>query len=246
MSVVRLSLVLAFVTAATCQAAQPPMVTSYKTVLIAGDGSLAVFDNAVNAMANRLRAAHTSSGADMQILSGSKQVINAGFARAATPENIVAALQHMRPRPGQGCFVYATSHGAEGFGIVLGLTDEAIDPKDLDEALQQGCGNAPTAIVMSGCFTGIYAHPPVTRPNRIILTAARPDRTSFGCHAGRTYTVFDKCLLDSFDQAGDWKQAFATARSCVSAEERRGHVIPSEPQAWFGSGVADLPLPTRP
>jgi hypothetical protein len=99
---------------------------------------------------------------------------------------------------------------------------------------------------MSGCFTGIFAQPPMTRPNRVILTAARPDRTSFGCGAGRTYTVYDACLLDSMAKGGTWETAYAAIRACVVAEERREGATPSEPQAYFGVEVTNLRLPTSP
>jgi hypothetical protein len=212
----------------------------YKAVLIAGDASLPVFDNAVSGVGTRLLTLGGIDQADIRRLSASPSV-----AEAATPDNILNAIASMRPKAGQSCFVYATSHGAEGFGFVLGLTDEFISPQDLDAALLRGCRGVPTVVVISACFSGIYARPPMTRPNRIVLTAARPDRTSFGCHAGREYTVYDKCLLAAFDAGGSWKQAYASIRQCVGLEERREHVLPSEPQAWFGPMVANMALPVR-
>ncbi len=223
-----------------------PARSGYDTVLIAGDGSLAVFDNAVSGVATRLAAMGGASPARVRRLSASPDVIATQGARAAIPENILQTVAGMHPAPGRACFVYATSHGAEGFGFVLGLTDEFISPQALDAALRQGCGDAPTAVVISACFSGIYARPPMTRPNRIILTAARPDRSSFGCHAGRVFTVYDRCLLAAFDVGGTWKQAYALIRRCVAVEERRERVVPSEPQAWFGAAVADMALPVAP
>jgi hypothetical protein len=140
--------------------------------------------------------------------------------------------------------VFATSHGGKNEGLWLSASEDFLTPRALDQALLAGCGDAPTAVVISACFSGIFAQPPMTRANRIVLTAARPDRTSFGCHAGRTYTVYDQCLLAAFARSGSWKAAYASIRTCVAAEEEREQVTPSEPQGWFGAEVADLPLPT--
>jgi hypothetical protein len=226
-------------------AASAPAATTYKAVLIAGDGRLRVFDNAVTSVGRRLRDRGGSAPGDIQRLSAAPAVFAAGGVRSATLDHVLGAIAAMRPRAGQGCFVFATSHGSEEFGLSLQLNNEFLNPGALDRALVQGCGDAPTVVIMSGCFTGIFAQPPMTRPNRVVLTAARPDRTSFGCGAGRVYTAFDKCLLDAMDAGGTWPGAYASVQRCVVAEERRNHATPSEPQAWFGPAVAGLPLPMQ-
>ena len=223
--------------------AQPP---AFKVVEIAGDGSLPVFDNAVAALDARLLADGADTQADAQQLSAARPLVDHRRARPATVAQIVRAVAAMKPGPGQGCLVFATSHGVQHAGLYLSLRDEVLTPQALDRALLQGCGDAPTAVVVSSCFSGSFARPPMTRANRVILTAARPDRTSFGCQAGRVYTVYDKCLLDSLGQDRGWMEAYASIRGCVATEERREGAMPSEPQAWFGARAASVPWPTRP
>lgn len=210
----------------------------YKAVLIAGDGSLPVFDNAMDGVAVDLRRA--GAAADIVRLSGS----GAGRALPATLGNVVEAIAAMHPAAGQGCLVFATSHGVHGGGLYLSAEEEVLTPAVLDRALRAGCGSAPTAVVVSSCFSGSFAQAPMTRPNRVILTAARLDRTSFGCGAGETYTVYDRCLLGRLGKRGTWPAAYDAIRGCVSAEERREGVTPSLPQAWFGGAVAGLAVPT--
>jgi len=229
------------VTAAAREPASAP--TGYKAVLVAGDASLPVFDNAVASVAARLRERGVAKD-DIQLLSAAPGVVAREGARPASLDGVLDAISTMAPGAGQGCFVFATSHGAPGAGLVLAATHEVLDPAALDAALAEGCGTAPTVVVISACFSGLYARAPMTRPNRIVLTAARPDRTSFGCGAGYTYTVYDRCLLDALGGGGTWRQAYAAIRRCVSAVERQGRFEPSEPQAWFGPAVGDLALPT--
>ena len=164
------------------------------------------------------------------------------MARAATLEGVLAAVGAMRPAAGQACLVYATSHGVPGQGLYLSAQEEALTPAALDRALAVGCGRAPTVVIVSSCFSGLFAQGPMARPNRTILTAARADRTSFGCGAGRTHTVYDRCLLDSLGRDQTWPAVFAAVRRCVTAEERREGVAASLPQAWFGTGASKLRL----
>ena len=217
---------------------RPDMV--FKAVLIAGDGSLPVFDNAVTAVDGWFAA----TGGSIDRLSALKPKV-AGRTVPATLDRVVAAIAALHPAPGQGCLVFATSHGVQHEGLYLSLRDEVLTPRALDRALVQGCGAAPTVVIVSSCFSGSFARPPMARANRVVLTAARADRTSFGCQAGRVFTVYDKCLIDALDREPSWRQAYAFIAGCVRAEEQREDVLPSQPQAWFGAAVASLPLPAK-
>ena len=79
-------------------------------------------------------------------------------------------------------------------------------------------------------------------PNRIVLTAARADRPSFGCAAERTYTVYDSCLLGALPHATTWRGIFIETKGCVELRERQLDAEPSHPQASFGAAVKTLPL----
>ncbi len=228
--------VLAALALAACgpAAAQPGGPAPYTAVLVAGDDSLPVFDNAVNEVAALLGRA--GAAAEVQRLSASPSTPGV---RTASLEGVLRAVRAMRPAPGQACLVYATSHGVSGQGLFLAAEREVLTPALLGRALDAGCGAAPTVVVVSSCFSGLFTQGAMARPNRVVLTAARADRTSFGCGAGRTYTVYDKCLLDHLGDGG-WPQVHAALRRCVAAEERREGADPSLPQALFGRGTAGL------
>jgi hypothetical protein len=237
----RLALVwLALTTAAF--AADAPTPVHYKAVLIAGDWSAAAFDHATAAMQERLHALP----ADLQRLSATRGVAARNGVQSSTLGHVLADIEHMHPATGEGCFVFATSHGAYNAGLVLVPSQDFLTPAALDHALDIGCGNAPTVVIISACFSGSFAKPPMTRANRVILTAARDDRTSFGCGAGFQYTVYDRCLLQAVDHSAAWPAAYDMIKTCVATQEKAYHVKASEPQASFGEAVAGLPLPGRP
>ena len=78
-------------------------------------------------------------------------------------------------------------------------------------------------------------------PNRVILTAARDDRPSFGCNADRTFTVFDQCVLASLDGGLRWQSVMDKARGCVADNEAAlGVEAPSQPQISVGAEVSGL------
>ena len=236
-------------TIATTAFAQPqpgvPANPRYKAVLIAGDRSSPAFDHATDAMRAMLVARQVAP-ADIQRLSASRAAAFRLDVRSSTLAHVLSAIERLHPAPGQGCFVFATSHGAYDEGLVLVPSQNFLTPAALDAALTAGCGDAPTVAIISGCFSGGFAAPPMARANRIILTAAREDRPSFGCGAGFQYTFYDRCLLRAMDGAPTWMAAYGTIRTCVTARERAMHVPPSEPRAWFGESVRDTAIPRPP
>ncbi|MBV9585498.1 MAG: peptidase C13, partial [Alphaproteobacteria bacterium] len=127
--------------------------------------------------------------------------------------------------------------------VFLAYADEILTPVALATALSGACARVPTVVIVSSCYSGSFARGAMAAPNRIILTAARADRPSFGCQADRTYTVFDECLLAALARARLWRAVFDGSVGCVRQREAQLHVLPSEPQHFFGAKVRDLPVP---
>jgi len=137
-----------------------------------------------------------------------------------------------------GCLLYFTSHGMPE-GMTLGL-EGLLSPAQLNTLVEDWCGPRPTVVVVSACFSGVFV-PALAAPNRMVVTAARPDRSSFGCSADATYPYFDGCVLESLPDADDFVHLASLARQCVSARERAEHLWPpSEPQVKVGKDVEDL------
>src|SRR5439155_12544483 len=213
----------------------------WQAVLAAGDRAEPVFDNAVAALSSWL----TGRG----VLPGDIHRLSASPARAELPaepasaQQLLGRIASLPARPGDRCLIFVTSHGEHGEGLVLAYAEEFLTPAALANVLWGGCANAPTVVIASGCYSGSFAAGPMPAPNRIILTAARADRPSFGCQADRTYTVFDECLLAALPRALRWQGVFETSLACVRQREREMGVLPSEPRHFFGERVRDLTVP---
>jgi hypothetical protein len=155
-------------------------------------------------------------------------------------EAIYGALEDLTQRATGGCLVYITSHGVPE-GVVV---DEAILPPGiLGAMLDQTCGERPTVVVISACFSGVFVKP-LARRNRMVMTAARADRTSFGCGEADRYPYFDECVLREMPTAGNFAALGPAVRTCVAARERAERMRPpSEPQLSIGADLKPiLPL----
>ena len=220
--------------------------TKFKSVLVAGDPSVLAFDHAAERLVRDLRT-RTQSAGIVQLTA--REDHRTAAIPLATTFNVLSTVEAMQPGPNEGCLLFITAHGAPKQGLALPRSsgDQFLAPSRLDIALARGCGNAPTIVVLSGCYTGTYLESAMTRDNRIVLTAARADRASFGCGANNQFTFFDQCLLDTIEaMAGaTWRDAFSRTRACVATREVSLNMLPSEPQAHFGSAVAGMKLPWK-
>jgi hypothetical protein len=209
----------------------------WQVVLAAGDDEEPVFDNAVRAL-DRFLMARGVPAADIRRLS-------AAPIRGTAPSTVAEITRRIAAlpvRPGDRCLVFITSHGEHGKGVYLAGDDDDLTPAALAAALSGNCAGVPTVAIVSSCYSGSFAAAPMTAPNRVILTASRADRPSFGCEADRTYTVYDECLLAALPRVGDWEAAYRATTACVARHERAWKVPASYPQAWFGAATRRIPL----
>lgn len=163
------------------------------------------------------------------------------------PEGIYRAMGPLLARAPGGCLIYFSTHGAPQ-GVVV--DDKLISPGLMSQILDSTCAQRPTVVILSACFSGVFV-PALATPNRMIMTAARRDRTSFGCGQDNKYPYFDDCVLQSTGHARDFPTLAQTVRVCVADREvKEGMKPPSEPQVWIGPELRPvLPLyafPTGP
>ena len=191
-----------------------------------------VFDNARRDLARDFAAIGFSPANMVQF-----SVQDAPDAQRTNIPDIANALWDLSNRAPGGCMIYFTSHGAPT-GIV---TDQRLwEPDKFATVVNNACGEKPTIVVMSACFSGIFV-PVLAAPNRLVMSAARPDRTSFGCGESDHYTFFDTCFLQSLSQVGDFATEAEATRRCVALREQQlGAAPPSEPQVAVGEKVVSV------
>lgn len=137
--------------------------------------------------------------------------------------------------------LYITSHGDEDHNLLVDM-----DPLPLDQIgapdLAAILAKRPfkwKVLVISACYSGGFV-PPLHGNGTLVLTAARTDRSSFGCGSDSDATYFGKAwLVDALNQTPDFIAAFKQASGEINGWEQRDKLTPSEPQINIGSGIAE-------
>ncbi len=153
------------------------------------------------------------------------------------PDLIGEKLAELGAQAQGGCLVYFSSHGSPS-GVVVG--PNLLSPAGLSQIVDNACGERPTVVILSACFSGVFVEP-LGEPNRMVLTAARPDRSSFGCGSSDRYPYFDACVLQTLPAASDFADLGRKVQVCVSDREKAtGMTPPSEPQMFLGAALKPL------
>ncbi|WP_109125644.1 C13 family peptidase [Dyella sp. C11] len=137
--------------------------------------------------------------------------------------------------------LYLTTHGDEDHNLLVDM-----DPLPLD---QIGAGDLSDilakrpfkwkVVVVNACYSGGFV-PSLQGAGTLVITAARSDRSSFGCGSDSDITYFGHAwLVDGLNRTPDFMEAFRQASAEISQWETRDKLTPSEPQMSVGSGIAE-------
>ena len=94
-------------------------------------------------------------------------------------------------------------------------------------------------VVLQACYSGSLIDD-LAHPNRIILTAAAHNRTSFGCNPTGQNTWFIDALSKSIAAGGTWEEIAARTQGLVRAREKSIGMPParySNPQTYVGRNM---------
>jgi hypothetical protein len=217
---------------------------NWAAVVIAGDyrahggAPSEVFDNARRDLVKALIAKGFSPDHIGQFSVRPERYPKDGVLKSGLP--VVQGLRSLAAAAPGGCLIYLTSHGSPE-GVVV--ADRTWTPNMMSALIDDTCGQRPTVVVISACFSGVFV-PVLADANRMVLTAARPDRTSFGCGEADRYTYFDGCVLQEIGAAHDFAGLGRSVQACVAQRERETKAAPpSEPQLDIGAALRPmLPL----
>lgn len=153
----------------------------------------------------------------------------------ADPATIEVNFRKLTQQATAGCLVYLTSHGA---ALGVAMSDALVPIRTIGDLVDEACPDRPTIVIVSACYSGMFI-PVMLAPNRMIITAARGDRTSFGCSEDLKYTFFDQCVLETLPKVTTFPALYDMAKECVAERETSEKVSPpSEPQVYVGATIA--------
>jgi len=128
-----------------------------------------------------------------------------------------------------------TSHGAQDeFWIDAGpVPADPLYSDDLKEMLDES-GIKWRVLVISACYSGSFIGP-VWDAHTLVITAARYDRSSFGCGSERDWTYFGEAYFGhALPGELSFVGAFDQAEQAIAQREKDEHLKPSFPQMRIG------------
>jgi hypothetical protein len=138
-------------------------------------------------------------------------------------------------------FLFLSAHGYRDHrlsAVQPPLELASLTPTALSRMLQEA-GIKWRVIVVSACFSGGFIEP-LRDDNTIVITAAAPERTSFGCEAGREFTYFGQAYFrDALASTRSFIRAYELAKDDVARQEAAEGLEASLPQMWVGPAIAE-------
>ena len=208
----------------------------------AGDGAEDVFRNEVLYLERLMDGRFQAQGRVIGLVNHPDSLEDASARPLATLDNLSLALagigEAMDPDE-DVLLLFVTTHGSEDHELLAALppvVDEEIGPGELAGAIDAS-GIRNRVVVVSSCFSGGFL-PALRSPDAVVITAARKDRTSFGCGATSQVTYFGKAwLVDALNRHHGFIAAFQDARKQVAAREAEDGFTPSLPQIHVGERI---------
>jgi hypothetical protein len=165
---------------------------------------------------------------------------------ASTPNDIAAAIGHVGSiiDPNEDLVViFITSHGSSDGAVSIrehNRLGASMRPAHLRDMLAQA-GIRNRVVIVSACFSGAFIAP-LADDNTIVLTAAAPDRSSFGCQPQNEWTFFGDAYFNRSVRGGaNLLDAFDQAKTLIERWEREQNLSPpSNPQRYVGSHARDM------
>jgi len=203
----------------------------------AGVGEQSVFAEEIGLASRVLAQRFRIGGRQLSLINDQRDLESAPLASVSGLRYALRGLGARMNLDRDVLFLAVSSHGAPDPAIAVSNSrlplDELTD-EDLGKALDES-GIKWRVIIISACYAGAFIDS-LKNPQTIVIAAAAADRTSFGCSNDRDLTYFGEAFYrDALPGSPTLRGAFDQATAAIAARERREHVDPSKPQAYFGA-----------
>ncbi len=205
---------------ATSTTQAPPRIYA---LYVAGDGRQEVFRREVAFVDELMAQRFGTRGRSVSLVNSRSSTDKLPLATAHSIELALQALAGKMDRERDLLFVFLTSHGSDKHELSLAMRNMALP--DLPAArlgeLLKASGIRNQVVVVSACYSGGFV-PALQGERTWVITAARADRTSFGCADDNEFTYFGRALFkDAMPEAATLSGAFEHARKLVDEWETR-------------------------
>ena len=220
-------------------AAQRPGVVDLYAITMAGDGSESVFRNEVSLFRSTLEQRFGANGRVLSLVNHPDTHDTQPLASVSNLRRSLAGVAALMDRDEDVLLLFVTSHGSADHEILLDLDPlplDQLDPPTLSALLEEA-GIRWRVLVLSACYSGGFVEP-LKAPETLVITAARADRTSFGCGADSEITWFGHAFIEeAMHRTTDFFEAFRLAKAAIQQREGEEGIRASLPQMARGSDI---------
>ncbi len=206
----------------------------------AGDGSENVFSNEVEYAAKLFAQRFHAAGHTLVLENNRMTLTTHPLATWTNLDTALSALHRIMDPKQDILFLYLTSHGGHNFNVLVDMDPlplDQIDAGDLANMLHDHPFHWKV-LVVNACFSGGFI-PKLKGAGTLVMTAARKDRTSFGCGSESKITFFgDAYLAHALNDTDDFIKAFSQAHKTIGVWEKFELSRASLPQIDIGEGIA--------
>jgi Peptidase C13 family len=218
---------------------QDPARADVYFVGFAGDGGQQVFTKEVH-LARDALARRFDLGQHSLILANSPQPERDALLASSTAlRRSLAGVASKMDVENDVLLLYITSHGSDEGSVAVsaaGMPFNDLYVDDLKAALQAS-GIRWRVLIVSACYSGTFIDP-LKDDYTIIFTAARADRTSFGCSDERDLTYFGEALFrEALPASSSLLDAFTRTQRIIAKREEEEGLDPSQPQIYVGEQI---------
>ena len=199
---------------------------------ISGDGSQAVFRREIQFVQDYFDKLLKTERKSLTLINARKTIKQIPLATTTSIKSTLKQISQRMDAENDILFIYMSSHGSREFEF--SLNQSKMDLPDISaQTLADIINDLPIrwkVIVVSACYSGGFI-PPLKNDNTLIITAAAPKQTSFGCSNEADFTYFGEAYFkDALGQTSNFVEAYDLALKIVTEREKSQGYDPSRPQ----------------
>jgi hypothetical protein len=196
---------------------------------VGGDGTQEVFRREVEFVQQAFDQRFGTRGRSLGLANGKSTSLP--MASVATIGEALGTLAERMDRDEDILFLFLTSHGTPTHELKLqqpGFALRDLPAPELGRMLRTS-GIRWKVVVVSACYSGGFIDA-LRDDSTLIITAARYDRSSFGCTDGADFTYFGRAFFkEALPASRSFQDAFSRADRLVAEWERKD--LPKEPRS---------------
>jgi hypothetical protein len=200
-----------------------PGVIDMYVLAIGGDGAMEVFRREAEYVRGEFDQRYGTKGRSIALVNSRRTAASAPMATLLSIGEALKTISARMNRDEDILFLFLTSHGSRNHELALQQSSmklRNLPARELGHMLKES-GIRWKVVVVSACYSGGFIDP-LRDDSTLIITAARYDRSSFGCADENDFTYFGRAFFkEALPASRSFQDAFSKADALVAEWERK-------------------------